>query len=532
MSSLVVRMLGGDPAVFGLLLKTSLRMDFRSRRAGGRRILSPFARSLIGAGTISLLVALSVRESTPATFAMFMVSFVMLFSGLTVLKDYQRVVLDPTDAEVVGPRPVTERTYLLVRMAHLLFYLALTGFAQSLGPALVLASRGAEVFPFAGSFLMGSWLAALFAGASLVVVYALLIRLLDIERVNELLYLVSLILIMSFILGFRFLRTGAGGALEGDPGGWIAAPPVWFASIAMVGTGRAAPIHLALAGWGVAAVLFVIWLPLPVLTLRYAEYLGALRVQRRSRRRADWFRRLSLPARLLLPEGQRTVFEFLGKLSLRDRIFKIRTIPFVLLTVLFMLGAVVQQPGGGAAPGPGGWEYGIPLFILLACLNTANAMQHGRYEDAAWVFRVSPGVPGADVVRAWHAFVFLALTLPLLAIYGIIAAVVHGWGAETLWEVAGLFLLLDMAISIDLVLRVKDYPFARRVERGEVMFGLMGHLGLLVFFGALWYLYRTWRGSPLPLLGSWLLLAISLRVFRARVVGRRLERVPEPGRGT
>ncbi|HLG42291.1 MAG TPA: hypothetical protein VI643_02915, partial [Planctomycetota bacterium] len=528
----VVRALGADPDAFRRILATSLKIDFRTARSsrGGRG--SPFLSVLITYALLGALMGwLVTAQRLPALqHAAVIFALSMINTLMAVLLDFHVAILGPDDAEVIGTRPVSSRTYFLARLCNFLFYVGALGSAIHLGPALSEAAAGRPALA-AGLFGAGL-LSGYFCAGVVVLFYSVVIRLSDLERLKDLLVYAQIGMTVLLIGAYQLLgRADRLAQVDLESAAWGSTPPVWFASLAAWVAGEG---DSWLAAGAVAAAAAAILAPLPLMSFRYAEYLNSLRVVRR-RARAD------APAgprgvgvriwsRLLLTSGERRFFDFCSRQALRDRAVKMRAIPMALFPIIFLAWGLAR---GGLdnpfEPGPAG-DFGstiVPFFILLGAVNLVFVMQSSEHHSASWILRAAPLMRPADAVLGWHKTVMYGLAAPLFALFAVVTAIAWKAPAEAMLNAALLFVLADAAVSISMIALVRDFPFSRAVTRGEglrvigVYFILMAVLGGAFAIQAA--VYRTPDALPIFALGL-VGASLGLRTLSAFVVGRRLMR--------
>src|SRR6516165_1840800 len=125
----LLTLFGVDPRGFAALTKTFILMHLRGQhyaRATGTKphwAISPlfwvFGQCLaVSAGTSLFLFA----RVDVYFFAWVGLVLSTLLIATTVLVEFNEVVLDSRDLEVISHRPITPRTYAAARFANLLFY--------------------------------------------------------------------------------------------------------------------------------------------------------------------------------------------------------------------------------------------------------------------------------------------------------------------------------------------------------------------------------------------------------------------------
>lgn len=527
-----VRAVGADPEGFRLLLATSLKIDFRTARSARGNRGNPFVGTLVSYTVLGTILGLLLdgRPIPPLAVASSLFTLSMMNTLLAVLMDFHLAILSPDDAEVIGTRPVSGRTYFLARLCNFLFYVGSIGVSLHLGPAVLMASRGELAF---GVGLLGAGvLASFFCAGAVVLAYGLAIRLSDLERLKDLLLIVQVLLTLALIGVYQLVgRAEPLSQTDFTSGSWQLAPPVWFGALASLAAGETDPERWWLAVAAALSGLVASALPLPLMSFRYSEYLGSLRSIRRRKTKAFLPAvRVPLWARLFLSPGAWRFFEFCRIHALRDRSVKMRGIPMILFPLLFLGWALAKGEldnpfEGGTLDALGSFSFLIPFFAVLGAANLVFVMRTGEHHAGAWALRVLPIERPGDAIRGWHAWIMAEVVAPLFAVLAVASAFAWGAPAEAFLHAMLSWLLADAAVSITMLALVRDFPFAQPVTRGDVSRVLTMYFALAAGVGGLTALQlAAYRMSALLPGYAFGLLAVCVALRRAAtsVAGRRL----------
>lgn len=546
----------------GILLRNALRMDFRTRATGGRerrwRAAQPFAIGLFFYIVVGVVLATSLSQPGIALHAQ--ATLVYAVAGMLVilnlLVEYQEILLAPTDAEVLGWRPIASRTLYAARVLHVCLYVGLLSLALVGVPAVVLGGFGpAGGFGTSVAFLVGGFLNSMFATAVVLLVYGLLLRRLSADRFQDVLGNVQLLFMVAMVLGYQLLTPQILGAALGQRSGalsWLLLmPPAWFAALpSLVGAASGSHHGPALAA-GLAAFALVWAYAARRLAPGYQAQIEGVRAASGDT--------AATPARL--PAWQRVAGAWLGSQPLRrlgfdfflahlrgDRKIRIALMPLIAMPIGFVIAAVVL--GGGADPyaavprgSAGGWMSGAAesaaardasfraqwlLFwsvYMIASLATSIGRSLSRCNDwrAAWVFHAAP-------LRRYDQFyvgvmwgVVGGLLLPSVALVGLMLLVI--WH-DPVHVAAHLALPIGLSLFTFPLSHLVDFapPFSQEPQRGarsrEVVVSLLAFLPLMAVAG----LHYVLRGRP------WLLICLGLAlgvvaILSASLFARRLRTI-------
>jgi hypothetical protein len=148
----------------------------------------------------------------------------LLLLGAAVVVEFQEVALNATDLAVVGPHPVSPRTYAASRLGNLLFYFLLLFLALNLFPLIV----GAGLRD-AGPWYVPAWFASALAGN--LAVTALMVLLLSVVGSSEGVLILKQVLSWLQIVAILVLFYGGQLMLRDNTAAlvvWGAFPPDWI----------------------------------------------------------------------------------------------------------------------------------------------------------------------------------------------------------------------------------------------------------------------------------------------------------------
>jgi ABC-2 type transport system permease protein len=449
----LIRWAGADYGQFRAILQAKLELDnrrhavaFRTNRAKPR---NTFLLSLAMYAFMGLfMIAVVVMGSSPFTSLTVIHSFVMLMVGMSLISDFTGVLTDTTDLSVLGHRPVSGRTILVVRLAHITTYLGLLSLALSLG------TLAAGTFVFHPAFVPVC-VVTLICSVGLVVFtvnlfYLAALRFTDVERFKDLIVYFQVVMTVMVVGGYQLLprlmgfKTVAGVDLAGR--WWNALyPPCWFAAPAELLAGRATAQMWLLS-------LLCVLIP-AVGLLVVARYLApgfgqALQkmgsdvasAARDTRPKRGGLRVLIGPWVARSPE-QRFGFDLVWSMIARDRGFKQRVYPQIAFVFLWPAVMLLANPSGiGAVLGnldrPS--HYLPPLYFAAFFLPaTLFGLGSSTQFEAAWIYYALPlKRPGELMLGAIKALA-CRLALP---VFGVLAAILLALG--------GLQLLPDVALAM------------------------------------------------------------------------------------
>lgn len=414
--------LGAQRDLCELILITRLRLDMRTgglRSPNKARGAGMLLTSLMFGVTGALITAFIVFGEVDDMRAMGMVQIaLMLTLGALLVSDYLSVLLDPAEADLLAPRPVSGRTVILARLAHLLLYMAVPVGSFVLLP-WVFGAWGRGGLTWFVIMPVASLLSTTFVLAAILFTFVELLRRLDGERLAAMLLrgqiAASFALFGSYYVGLGlFANETARAWLMGDHMGLASVPPYWFGGLYAVAAGRRDEVALVLAALAVIVPLALMALLLVrsghrLVTGLASATTGAGEVSGRP----GPLRRLA--ARLVSPGLERAGFDLFVALSARERGFRSRVYP--MLIVPFLMFAWMAMDESARSGHLYIWGSLIPMFYgILILVELRNSDTPG----AAWIFAAAPiethGLIVSGVVKALSfAFLLPWMVLVLLA---------------------------------------------------------------------------------------------------------------------
>jgi hypothetical protein len=152
-----------QPRALAALARAFVLMDLRQQHfakataTSARHVISPLfwvvGQCLTLSAASSLVLFLRVDVFF---FALVGVATSMAVLATTVLVEFHEIVLGPHDADVLGHRPVSARTYSAARFANLMFYVALVFVALNVFPMIVGARLRDAGWWYAPAYLIAS----------------------------------------------------------------------------------------------------------------------------------------------------------------------------------------------------------------------------------------------------------------------------------------------------------------------------------------------------------------------------------------
>ncbi len=538
--SWALRRAGVDYPQFRSLLGVKLTLDGRRRftafqQRGGKAPRNAFAGALLMNAFMGFFVAMLLLIASPLAALMLVHAFVMVVIALSLIADFSSVLLDTTDNQILQSRPITSRTILAARLAHVSTYVSLLTLSLAAASFFVGTVKYGVVFvPVFALTLVAA--VCLIVGA-VNVLYLLAMRLTSGERLRDIILYFQVGMTVLVIGGYQVLprlmdmKQLATWRLADH--WWVyLIPPAWFAApVELLTSGPDTP-QLVLTTLGIVAPLGMLAAALR-LAPGFKEALARLEAAPESSKDASLTtgrrgRRLSLW--LTRRPVERAAFDFLWCLAGRDRQFKLRTYPNI--AMVFIFGALMMFTG---SKGLRQTLSSLPqthkdlLLLYMCCALAPTALLQIRYSDgyeAAWIYRAAPlANPGEVLLAAWKVVV-ARIVLPAFALVAVTTLVI--WRASAIPDVLLAFCATLVVCALHGLLIGDRLPFSEplgTMESSGRASRVIVYMFLAMAFGGLHYAltfvpHGVAIAIPAAALATWLALRAYGRTSWGKILAR------------
>ena len=529
-----LRGLGLQPRPFRALLTCLVLMDLRSvhyARATGGKPEEPLPPLFWVTGQLLLVsflaCALLLGRVDARAFALCGLALAALCSFSAVAVGFDEVAFDPRDRLILGPRPLSARTYAAARLTNLGGYVALLSAALTICPALsgaFLRDAGSAWIPCYALASGAVCLASAAAAILLLLAFAGGGRRLGGAKAALAWVQVGLFALVAY--GGQFVLRGGGGAFEEwaasppaaltyTPWDWLARSVAWAAWDGPSGTslGALALAWAAALGLSYAALL---WLSKAYLGMAS----GPLQVAALPRPAREGTLAGRLSERLLGRAGALGLW-WISTHFRRDPGLRLRTWPLLSLALAAGVLGVLSEHASDPFLGYDARSVTplVALGLIAAALpQVCLALRSGEDPDALWLFESAPlnwprFMSGVRLgLLTWTAY-------PLLGALGLIYAWVWRSPLHALLALLPAWAVCELSARWCLLHVLRGHPFRRAAARGEALqpaalpsalvTAAAGAVASAQFFAA------PWPMAYALLLGA-LLVAIPLSEARAR----------------
>lgn len=526
--------MGANRAQLALILRYKLIMDDRRpntfQQTQVNRRKEGVSRATYGTMLIALfmgllnLIAFAMGADDITYFTIYFSFFLFLLSA-TLISDFTSVLIDPRDTQILLPKPVNDRTFLLARILHIMVHMFRV-IVPMLLPAIVYLAIDYN-WVVVTRFLISAALASLMAIFFINALYLLIIRVTTPERFKS--------IIAWFQIGFMILIYGAyqimprATAMENLQQFTVSdysyvwfLPPYWFA---------ASVVH---AWWwllvSAIASLLSVWVVIRYLAPRFNQKLamlgGSSESQVSQKKNAGslasetgYVKRLAG----ILTGGtvERAGFLFTWKWALRNRGFRMRVYPaigYILVWFVISIYRNVFQLGESGETGLKGSAAGLLGLIYLSCFIFISAIQQISQADeykASWIFYSAPVSAPGPILLGMLKALLAQFFLPLAIVVSGLGFAWQGWivlpnlllGFSNILLISGLLLLINY----------KKLPASLPANKADGTGNFLRGLLMLVFNGGFGVAHYFVYGFPIVVLISVLLSGVAVWLVYQRI---------------
>ncbi len=464
--------LGVDYALMETILRIKLTMDERRvptifNDTNKKKEGNQFLKSLWVYGLYSLLLIPFMLQKGSYIFPMSLVFGFILFILMTsMISDFSAVLLDVRDKNILLTKPINRKTIAAAKIVHIMIYMTFVTGAFTAIPFVVGLFKHGILFSLI--FLVELVLTMLLVVVLTSLLYLLILRFFDGEKLKDLINYVQILLSIGVIVGYQILiRSFEFTNLEMlyTFRWWhYLIPPLWYG----------APYEVFLSGN--TANYLIIFTALAVLVPNVAIYgyaklmpsfernleklLSDTKIRKQKRNRFD-----EIAAKLLCrSKEEQLFFRFTASMMKKEREFKLKVFPALGMAVFFPLLLVFTFPTEEGAEGISGSL--LYLFIYFCNLMIPSLVYMLKYSEGykgSWLFKAAP------IEQASHSYsgalkaFFIKLYVPVF----IALSVFFVWvfNAQIIPDLVAVFLggLLQTLIAFKLVVD-DEFPFSNSFE--------------------------------------------------------------------
>ena len=406
----------------------------------------------------------------------------IFFVMTSMISDFSSVLLDIRDSNILYPKPIDRKTISAAKLIHIIIYLSLLTVAL-VGPSLIAGLiKNGILFFLVG--LMNVILIDMLIVALTALVYLLILKFFDGEKLKDIINYVQIGLSFAIMIGYQLLVRAfdiVELSVTFEPAWWqVLVFPIWYGVIMeLVMNGGFQPFFLFLAGLGIIVPILAIWIYVR-LTPAFERNLQKLSHHGKSRKEKRW-KAGEYFSKLICPSNEERVFYRFARLMLiHERDFKLRVYPAlgfsIVIPFIFIMTGLDGFNRESFASIRDGSSYLTIYFSLVMIPTVIITLKYSNNYKGAWIYKAAP------LAKLWPVFsgTMKAFMVNLyLPVYLLISAVfVAIFGVRIIPD---LLLIFVSALNFSILcfaMFEKSLPFSRSYEtysqgNGAIVFLLM-----------------------------------------------------------
>ncbi|GBD94848.1 hypothetical protein BMS3Abin05_02464 [bacterium BMS3Abin05] len=531
-----------DPIQLKALFVASLKMDFRKKGFSpkGRSQKATFWYTILSYGMISIFLAAGVFKVTDvASYSFLILTVSMLMMAMAIIIEFHEIIVNPLDADILSHRPISSRTFFIARLANLFFYVTTMGAALTLVPAVIGIWVKGSHWSFFPLFFTISWLANLSAAAYMILLYTFLIKIVNYDRLKDILAYIQIAFTFLMILGYQFVPRMSEHIQSGQiafafKSAWnFVIPSAWFTGL-MAGMMSGFSLHfLALSVMAIGSTIILLMIAFRNISLQYAGYLQKIseKTERFEKTPKQRIRTVAAKKRWrfgwIKPGEEEIGYELTARYLRRDRTLRTRLFPSfgipLAMLVFFLYDGSLKDPFSNTA----GFNTIFPLiFLVYVAFFFHEIISTCENWSASWIYWSAPVQKPAGIfwggAKLFLSRYVLIYFLIILAILTIKMSLVHAFWVTLINAVIFLDYFLFLALFNS------HYPLSRPFERGQSNMRFLFSMLLLpvfVFGGGLEYLVFRFPEFLLPAILILLAVFFILWKWADHLIDQRLKKL-------
>lgn len=511
----ILEFLGITPRQFWALSRAYVAMDLRSQYYGRATAtkpedLIPPLFWVIGQCLLVSMVSVVMFARVDAFFFAFIcLAASMCVIASAIIVEFNEVVLDPKDIEIIGHLPIPARTYSAVRLLNLFFYVLLMTVALNLFPSVLGLGLRDTGWAFLPAYLTAALLGNFFVVGIIILFYLSILKGHPGEAAKEVLAWTQIVLIMVFFYFGQLLLRDPKHSLEMTayhPPDWINyLPPAWMAYFVE----GCSPDRPATVWWIPLLALFLVCSIWCVVHQGLAQTYGHIQPVRARFHPAEIS---SVPRRTRLggfmvryltrSPTEACSFWFCSTMLSRDHELKMRSWPVMSIVIAPLFLGVFSDQLKDPIISPGtSCVLSLASLYLLAFPwpNIINNLNFSRDYEASWVLWTAPITEGSSFAEGIRKAVTYHLFVPVYLIVMITFAAVWRDPVHVVGHaLIGWLVILGAGYGAQLLV-MHRLPFSAPLTRGETMGSISVisaiYSGLLTLFAIFHYYFVTTEAS-------------------------------------
>lgn len=451
------------------ILAVKITMDARRQTTMTNNVKkeskSFFTRSLLTHGLMGAMLSFFLIPNFDIFFQMNIVIGIILFMLMTsLIADFSSVLLDQRDKIILMTKPVETKVVSLVKTLHIIYYVGILLFIMSIIPLIVGTIKFGLMFSLL--FIVSIGLTLLFAMFFTTLLYFLILKFFDGEKLKDIINYFQIILTVGMIFGYQLMSrmyTVIDFDMVFQPKWWnFLVPSAWFASyfkIFIEGSSSATFIALGIVGILVPIVAIIIHTRF---VMPYFEgYLNKMNQVGGASKKVGTSKRLkAFLLKVLCPDKEERAFiQLYFSLMKHERKLKLRIIPQLVMAMgfpfLMMFNTGFKLEAGSRLFLMA--YISLWLFSYLFITYTFSDTPKG-----SWIYKSLPISNSAVYFRALYKAVMVKYLIPVLLVVLVVFSILFKF--QIVPHLILIFVNTLLGTLLVFKLTVKDAPFSCELD--------------------------------------------------------------------
>lgn len=480
------------------------------KQTGANKEKNQFIRSLWFYCLFGVITSPLIYIADNYLFQMSIFFGIFTFMLLTILiSSFSSILLDVRDRTILFSKPVDKKTIAMAKTMHVSIYmLFLTGSIALVPLGVGLYRHGILFFLL---MLLCVVLIDLFTVVLTALIYLLVLRFFDGEKLKDMINYVQIGLTVGITVGYQLLIRLFGVvdmAVVFQSQWWqFLIPPIWFAALfetTLNGVYDPLFILFSLLAIVIPILSFIIYLKfLPTLE-RYVQKLAAPSgVDKSKNKLAKLFAKLS--CRNLT---ERVFFQFIWTMIKKERKFKLKVYPSLGLSLVFPFIFLFSPGFGGSSNFQGSPMFLLIYFCAMFIPTVIIMIQYSEKHKGAWIYEITPVQDEAVIYKSMIKASFLRLIAPVFLLVSCV--MMYLFGIVIVPDLISVLLSLFLYTVLTFMYFEKSLPFSKPFGVGESAEGvkvvpimLVAFLIALIHFAFLQVIYGTYLYMAVVIALNW-----------------------------
>ena len=503
----IFKMLGADYILMRKILEIKLIMDGRriptvlnnNKEADGSKEKNHFLSSLwvytlMGAITIPFIIM-----GDHYIFQMSLVFGIYLFMIMsTLISDFSSVLLDLRDKNVLLSKPINAKTVSMAKAVHVFIYMSYISVAFAGIPIVVSLVRHGVLFALI--FVCEIILADLFIVAVTALIYLLVLKVFDGEKLKDIINYVQIALAIVIAVGYQLI----GRLFQFTELSAVFIPKWWQCFVVPVWFGAPFEILLNASENGYYQLFSLLALLMPLISIllflrlmpvfernlqKLASYSGT--------RRKGSLRLSEITARLIcFSREERTFYRFAMDMMRNEREFKLQVYPSLGLSIVFPFLFIMNEIASGTSKLPFSTNYCLHLYFGAIFLpSVIQMMKCSANYRGAWIYKTAPVKDVGAIFKGTMKALLVRLFLPVFLVESIIFIMLLGSGIIP--NLIGIFLNILLFAVLCFRIFERTLPFSESFgsARKGAWAAIPTFFILAALAGAHYFFISAWFGA-------------------------------------